>query len=97
MKYCYPAIFLKERDGYAVQFPDFVDCWTQGKTLSEALSMAEMTLNITLYFLEEYQKAPPRPYSEQWEGEIYDITCDTAEYRKELDDRSTWKAGFLLY
>ena len=42
MKYVYPAIFSKCKEGgYSVCFPDLPGCFTQGADLAEALFMAE--------------------------------------------------------
>ena len=39
-KYAYPAVFEKEETGYFVNFPDIQPCYTEGKTLEEAVIMA---------------------------------------------------------
>jgi len=43
-KYTYPAIFVKEDNGYFVKFPDIQPCYTQGSTLEEAVIMAKDVL-----------------------------------------------------
>jgi len=43
-KYTYPAIFLKEDNGYYVNFPDIQPCYTGGSTLEEAVIMAKDVL-----------------------------------------------------
>ena len=43
-KYAYPAIFEKEESGYFVKFPDIHPCYTEGKTLEEAVIMAKDVL-----------------------------------------------------
>ena len=45
MKYVYPAIFYRAKEGgYCIEFPDVAGAATQGKTLYEALEMAEDAL-----------------------------------------------------
>ena len=56
-KYIYPAIFAKEGDFYTVRFPDLESCYTQGDSLQEAYEMASDVLCLTLYNLEEAERA----------------------------------------
>lgn len=87
MKYVYPAVFKKEGDGYLVNFPDVENCFTEGKTLSEALDMAQDVLNLMLMTMED-NEIPVGPASD-----IQSVRCgadefvslisaDTDEYRK---------------
>jgi hypothetical protein len=44
MKYVYPAVFVPNDDGsYTVTFPDLPGCITEGKSLADAIDMAEVT------------------------------------------------------
>lgn len=43
-KYAYPAVFLKEENGYFVSFPDIQPCYTEGGSLEEAVIMAKDVL-----------------------------------------------------
>ena len=43
-KYAYPAVFKKEETGYFVKFPDIQPCYTEGRTLEEAVLMAKDVL-----------------------------------------------------
>ena len=43
-KYTYPAAFTKDESGYFVDFPDIQPCYTEGKTLEEAVIMAKDVL-----------------------------------------------------
>ena len=43
-KYAYPAVFEKEETGYFVNFPDIQPCYTEGRTLEEAVIMANDVL-----------------------------------------------------
>ena len=37
MSLCYPVVFIKSDEGYAVGCPALPGCWSQGTTESEAL------------------------------------------------------------
>ena len=43
-KYVYPAVFKEEENGYFVNFPDIMPCYTEGSTLEEAVVMAKDVL-----------------------------------------------------
>ena len=58
MKYVYPAVFQKDKDSkdtWCVSFPDVEGAATFGKTLYEALTMAEDALNGILVMYEDYK------------------------------------------
>ena len=60
MQYVYPAIFRKDKDlqeTYSVEFPDVEGAVTQGKTLFEAIKMAEDVLNLMLVEWEDSKKS----------------------------------------
>ena len=58
-KYAYPAIFQKEETGYFVNFPDIKPCYTEGKTLEEAVIMAKDVLESRIeVFLENGELLP---------------------------------------
>ena len=46
MKYKFPALIIKEEDGFVVEFPDLEDAFTQGDTWEEAFENAEDVLNL---------------------------------------------------
>lgn len=54
----YPAIFHKE-DSYWVEFPDLVGCQSCGKTIEEAIEMAEEALGLYLADFMENKKTLP--------------------------------------
>ena len=59
-KYAYPAIFTKEESGYFVDFPDIQPCYTEGKTLEEAVIMAKDVLESRIEIaLERNEPIPP--------------------------------------
>ena len=61
MDYVYPALFHKNNNGsYTVFFPDLPGCITEGKSKSEALSMAQDALTQWIGFLiDEKMVLPP--------------------------------------
>ena len=44
----YPAIFHPEEIGYSVSVPDLEGCFTQGKTLNEAVEIAQDAISLIL-------------------------------------------------
>lgn len=44
----YTARIYKDGDAYSVEFPDLDGCFTQGKTLEEALANAKEAMELTL-------------------------------------------------
>lgn len=57
----YFALFLPVQEGgYAVEFPDIPEAFTQGSTLEECMDMARDVLSIAV---EEYAKAKKQPPS----------------------------------
>lgn len=60
MKMVYPACFYKENDeSYSVEIPDLLGCCTQGRTLAEAIEMAEdAALGWLLTAIEEEEDIP---------------------------------------
>jgi len=62
-KYAYPAIFEKEESGYFVNFPDIHPCYTEGKTLEEAVIMAKEVLESRIEIALERNEPLPLPSS----------------------------------
>ena len=60
-KYAYPAIFEKEETGYFVNFPDIRPCYTEGKTLEEAVIMAKDVLESRIEVALEKEENLPSP------------------------------------
>jgi len=74
MKYTYAAIFETAGDhGYAVSFPDLPGCYSQGRTLSEALIMAQSALTQWIEYLSDKNIEIPKPSS------IDDIAVNNSE------------------
>ncbi len=95
-KYIYPAIISKDGPFYAVSFPDFESCYTQGDTLNDAYEMAEDILCLTLYNMEEEGKKIPSPSDIKSIDTPADtfatlVACDTLEYRQYYDNKAVKK------
>jgi predicted RNase H-like HicB family nuclease len=60
-KYTYPAIFVKEKKGYFVNFPDIQPCYTEGATLEEAVIMAKDVLESRIEVALEQGETLPVP------------------------------------
>ncbi|MEI3063121.1 MAG: type II toxin-antitoxin system HicB family antitoxin [Oscillospiraceae bacterium] len=58
-KYVYPAIFTEDEDGYSVRFPDVDGCFTSGRSLQEALEMAEDALCLMPYDMGGKRRSDP--------------------------------------
>ena len=95
-KYIYPAIFTKEENDYIVNFPDVQGCYTQGKTIAEAMEMAVDALCLMLYGYEEDGIKIPEP-SEISKLKVDEksftslVTCDTNFYKKFYDNKAVKK------
>ena len=61
-EYIYPAIFHKNNDGsFTVTFPDLPGCITEGKTMGNALKMAQAALAQWIDFLHDEKEEIPKP------------------------------------
>ena len=61
MEYVYPALFVANDDGsYTITFPDLQGCISEGKTLSNAMSMAQSALTQWINYLEETNQDIPK-------------------------------------
>lgn len=59
-EYVYPAIFHKNNDeSYTVLFPDLPGCITEGKSLSEAICMAQSALTQWVEYLKDKKEVIP--------------------------------------
>ncbi len=95
-KYVYPAVFTPEDGGYAVNFPDFESCYTDGDNLEDALEMAADVLCLTLYDMEERGETIPEPtpikdVKVTGDEFVSLVNCDTVEYRKFFDNKAVKK------
>ena len=88
MKYTYTAIFTPEKNGlYSVTFPDLQACYTSGNNMADAIYMAHDVLCLTLYDMEQDEKAIPiasRPQDIKISENQFTslVAVDTETYRR---------------
>ena len=64
MEYVYPAIFHKNEDeSYTVVYPDLPGCISEGKTLGNAMYMAQSTLTQWIGYLTDKKQEIPKASS----------------------------------
>ena len=64
MEYVFPAVFHMNDDGsYTVTYPDLPGCISEGKSLANALYMAQNALTQWVEYLSEKKEAIPRASS----------------------------------
>jgi len=64
MEYVYPAIFRSNNDGsYTIEYPDLVGCISEGKSLENALYMAQSALTQWLEYLTDKKSEIPKASS----------------------------------
>ena len=62
MEYIYPAIFEQNGDGsYTITFPDLPGCISEGKSLSNAMDMAQKALTQWIEYLLDEKELIPEP------------------------------------
>lgn len=62
MEYIYPAIFEQNSDGsYTITFPDLPGCISEGKSLGNAMDMAQSALTQWIEYLLEEKESIPNP------------------------------------
>lgn len=98
MKYAYPAIFTfnQEDKVYYVRFPDIKNCFTDGKTLVEALEMSEDALTVILCQMEDDNAQIPVPSNcsaikAKSNETVSLVFADTTEYRRQNDSKAVKK------
>ena len=98
MKYAYPAVFTYEKSEgvYYVNFPDIENCFTDGRSVAEALEMGEDALTLMLCQMEDDGIGLPEPTDIKkislGENETATLVfADTDEYRRENDTRAVKK------
>jgi predicted RNase H-like HicB family nuclease len=75
MEYVYPAIFHANNDGsYTVTYPDLPGCTSEGKTLGNALFMAQSALTQWIDYLTETNQEIPHS------SPIEDLTTLNGEF-----------------
>lgn len=75
MEYVYPAVFHANDDGtYTVTFPDLPGCISEGKSLANAMYMAQSALSQWIeYLTDEKQELPQASY-------VKDVSTDADEF-----------------
>ena len=73
-KYIYPAIFIPEEGGFSVEFPDIEGCFTCGKDLEDAMTMANDALSLMLVELEDCNEPIPKA------SEIHELKMEKKEF-----------------
>ena len=98
MKYAYPAILTydPEEKCYYVNYPDIEDCFTDGKTLPEAIEMGADALSLMLCQMEddgdEIPAASDIKTIHAAENETVSlIFADTMEYRRIYESKAVKK------
>ena len=80
MEYVYPAIFHKNEDGsYTVIYPDLPGCITEGKTLGNAMYMAQSALAQWIGYLSDKKHpipiASPAVKIKMAKGDFLNLIC----------------------
>ena len=98
MRYAYPAVFEKEKEGgYSIFFPDIENCFTCGESIAEGMAMAEDVLALTLYSAYEEIDIPVPEASSSENMKVRKgsfatyVYCDTLEYRKMYRNKAVKK------
>lgn len=61
-EYVYPAVFHTNEDGtYTILFPDLPGCISEGKSLGNAMKMAEAALTQWIEYLKDSKEEIPEP------------------------------------
>ena len=85
MEFVYPAVFLPNKDGsYTITYPDLPGCISEGKTLANAVYMAQSALTQWIGYLADNGLSIPDASS------VRDVHIDDEEFvsliRAELKD-----------
>jgi len=80
MEYVYPAIFHKNKDeSYTITYPDLPGCISEGKTLGNAMYMAQSALSQWIGYLADKKQEIPRASSSQKiktsNGDFVNLIC----------------------
>jgi len=98
VKYTYTAILTQEKNGlYSVMFPDIQGCYTSGNDMADAIFMAQDVLCLTLFDLEQDNKAIPVASKPQdikiTEDQFTSVVAvDTETYRRYYENKPVEKA-----
>ncbi len=90
--YIFPAVFLKEEDGYSVSFPDIDGAFTCGETFEEALFMAKDCLELNLDTVDEIPHVTDIDKIKLNENEyLVMFQADMLNFRKKNDNKPVKK------
>ncbi|MFR9019249.1 MAG: type II toxin-antitoxin system HicB family antitoxin [Fusobacterium sp.] len=90
--YIFPAVFLKEEDGYSVSFPDIDGAFTCGETFEEALFMAKDCLELNLNTVDEIPHITDIDKIKLNENEyLIMVQADMLNFRKKKDNKPVKK------
>lgn len=88
----YPAVFLKEEDGYSVRVPDIDGCFTQGDTMDEACAAVIEAIGLNLEGLKEYPIPSAPDKIEPGQGEfIVMVEFNMVDYMRRNDTKAVKK------
>ena len=89
----YPAIFTLENDEYWVEFIDLKGCFSDGKTLAEAMENAKEAMVLFLEDLTEYPKCTTDIKSIKLkENQIISfVSVDLEEHKRKYENKSVKK------
>lgn len=74
-EYVYPAVFHANEDGtYTIIFPDLPGCISEGKSLGNAMKMAEAALTQWIEYLNESNENIPAP------SNLQDVELENSEF-----------------
>ncbi len=90
--YIFPAVFLKEEDGYSVSFPDIDGAFTCGETFEEALFMAKDCLELNLDTVDKIPHVTDIDKIKLNENEyLVMVQADMLNFRKKNDNKPVKK------
>ena len=89
----YPAIFTLENNEYWVEFVDLKGCFSNGKTLAEAMENAKEAMGLFLEDLTEYPNCTTDIKSIKLEkNQIVSFVCvDLEEHKRKYENKSVKK------
>ena len=89
----YPAIFTLENDEYWVEFVDLKGCFSDGKTLAEAMENAEEAMGLFLEDLTEYPECTTDIKSIKLEENqiVSFVSVDLEEHKRKYENKSVKK------
>ena len=89
----YPAIFTLEDNEYWVEFVDLKGCFSDGKTLAEAMANAKEAMGLFLEDLNEYPECTTNIKSLKLEENqiVSFVSVDLEEHKRKYENKSVKK------